>query len=162
LNNHLNADTENLLNIDLGTNYFDHAEFLKKFSSTKKPLYLSLNIQCLLSKLDAFKLFIHELSIARVPIDVISIQETWSIFYPELVHISGFQPIVFSGRTGMRGGGVGFYIRDGLNFEKLGNLSPFHGKTFECLTIELQYPNKKIIVSNIYRSPNPPPPLLPY
>jgi hypothetical protein len=62
---------------------------------------------------------------------------------------------VFSGRTGMRGGGVGFYI---LHFEKINN---FHlkEKTFESLSIELQYPNKKII-TNFYRSPNPPPPVL--
>ncbi len=49
------------------------------------------------------------------------------------------------------------YIREGLHFDKLHNLSTFHEKTFECLTVELQYPNKKIIVFNIYRSPNPPP-----
>jgi hypothetical protein len=35
LNNHLNADTENLLNIDLGTNYFDHAEFIKNSHDQK-------------------------------------------------------------------------------------------------------------------------------
>ena len=52
---------------------------------------------------------------------------------------------------------MGFYIKEGLQFEKLANLSTFTDKTFECLTIELQYPNKKIIISSIYRSPNPPP-----
>jgi exonuclease III len=90
-------------------------------------------------------------------VDVVAIQETWSFYYPELVHLHGFQPIIFSGRTGMRGGGVGFYIREGLLFNRLNNLSTFHEKTFECLTVELQYPNRKIIISNIYRSPNPPP-----
>ncbi len=104
--------------------------------------YLMLPLNCIICSISCF-LWIALYAVCRI--------------YPELVHIPGFQPIVFSGRTGMRGGGVGFYIRDGLNFEKLGNLSPFHEKTFECLTIELQYPNKKIIVSNIYRSPNPPP-----
>jgi len=58
----------------------------------------------------------------------------------------------------MRGGGVGFYIRDGLHFEKINNLSTFVEKTFECLSVEVQYDKKKVILSN--RSPNPPPSLL--
>jgi len=48
------------------------------------------------------------------------------------------------------------YIREGLQFNKIGNLSTFAEKTFESLTVELQYPNKKTIISTIYRSPNPP------
>jgi len=157
LNNQLNADTENLLNINIGSNYYDFNSFSTKFSNSKKPLYLSLNIQCLMSKFDALKSFVQDLSVSHIPVDIIAIQETWSILYPELVYLPGFQPIVFSGRVGMRGGGVGFYIREGLQYEKIANLSTFHEKTFESLSIELQYPNKKIIISNIYRSPNPPP-----
>jgi hypothetical protein len=110
-----------------------------------------------MSKFDALKSFVHDLSTSCIPVNVIAIQETWSIFYPELVYLPGFQPIVFSGRTGMRGGGVGFYICEGLHFEKINNLSTFQEKTFESLSIELQYPNKKIIIYNIYRLPNPPP-----
>ncbi len=56
----------------------------------------------------------------------------------------------------MRGGGVGFYLRENIKFKILPQLSSFLTKTFECLTIELIYPNKKIIVSNIYRAPLPP------
>jgi hypothetical protein len=48
------------------------------------------------------------------------------------------------------------YIREGLHFNRMANLSTFYEKTFESLTVELQYPNKKIIISSIYRSPNPP------
>lgn len=36
-------------------------------------------------------------------------------------------------------------------------MSPFHEKIFECLTMEITLNNKKILISNIYRSPNPPP-----
>jgi len=35
-------------------------------------------------------------------------------------------------------------------------LEKFHEKTFESVTIEVSYPNKNIIISNIYHSPNPP------
>ncbi len=57
LNNHLNADTDNLLNINIGSNYFDFTSFSQKFTNSKKPLYLSVNIQCLLSKFDSIKSF---------------------------------------------------------------------------------------------------------
>jgi len=157
LNNHLNVENENSLNIKLGSSYTDIPKFIEEFANSKKPIYLSLNIQSLMSKFDSLKLFVTELKTANVPIDVIALQETWSVNYPDLVQLPGFQSIIFSGRALGRGGGVGFYIREGLHFEKIENLSTFTDKTFECLSIEMHYPNKKIILSNIYRSPNPPP-----
>jgi hypothetical protein len=157
LNDHLNADHDMQLNINIGSNYVDYAIFAKKYANSKKPMYLSVNIQSLMSKFDQLKLLINDLMLAHVPIDVIALQETWSIGYPELVQLPGFQQIVFSERAGMRGGGIGFYIRDGLPFNKIDNLSTFNEKTFECLSVEVQYPNKKILLSNVYRSPNPPP-----
>ncbi len=51
-----------------------------------------------------------DISSYNIQVDVISIQETRSFYYPEMVHLPGVQPIIFSGRSGMRGGGVGFYI----------------------------------------------------
>jgi hypothetical protein len=57
-----------------------------------------------MSKHDQLKLLINDLCSNHVPIDVIALQETWSIGFPELVHLPGFQPIIFSERVGMRGG----------------------------------------------------------
>jgi hypothetical protein len=157
LNDHLNTDRDMQLNIHIGSNYFDTALFSNKYAYSKKPIYLSVNIQSLMSKYDQFKLLINDLLKSHVPIDAIALQETWSVGCPDMVHLPGFQPIIVSERTGMRGGGVGFYIRDGLPFNKIDNLSNFHEKTFECLSVELQYPNNKVLLSNIYRSPNPSP-----
>ncbi len=56
----------------------------------------------------------------------------------------------------MRGGGVGFYIRKGLNFKILKELEIFQQKTFENMVIEVHYQNRHFILSNIYHSPNPP------
>jgi exonuclease III len=92
-----------------------------------------------------------------VPIDLILLQETWDIKYPQLLDIPGFQNIVYRTRVGMRGGGVGIYIRNGLNFKERTDLENYKLKTFENIVLEVQYPNKSILVSNIYRSPNPPP-----
>jgi len=157
LNNYLVSDNDNPLNISLSSEYFDSSSFTKKFGKSKKPIYISVNIQSLMSKFEALKLFIQELLSSNVPIDVIVLQETWSVKYPELVQIPCFQNVITMERADMRGGGVGMYIREGLHFNKIVNLSTFTEKTFESLTVELQYPNKKILISTIYRSPNPPP-----
>jgi hypothetical protein len=52
----------------------------------------------------------------------------------------------------MRGGGVGFYIRSGINFKIIDNLSPFEQKIFESLTIQLSYNDKSILLTSAYCS----------
>ena len=49
------------------------------------------------------------------------------------------------------------YIRTGLNYKLRPDLEIYKLKTFENLAVELLYPGKSYIISNIYRSPNPPP-----
>jgi hypothetical protein len=110
LNGHLNADLDNQLSIEVGSKYFDVNSFTCKFAKTKKPLYLSINIQSLLSKHESLKAFAVNLLSKQVPVDVIALQEIWSVNYSELVHIPGFQPLIYTSRAGVRGGGIGFYI----------------------------------------------------
>ncbi len=43
----------------------------------------------------------------------------------------------------MRGGGVGFYIKDYLNASVIEELSPFENKIIEALTIKPSYPDNK-------------------
>jgi exonuclease III len=89
----------------------------------------------------------------KLQIDVIAIQETWEVRYPELVNIEGFQTFVFKNRESTRGGGLGFYVRNGLRFKILEELSPFEDKIFESLTIKLTYPsNKSVLLTCGYRS----------
>jgi hypothetical protein len=54
------------------------------------------------------------------------------------------------------GGGVGFYIKNNINFKVIESLSLMSTKIFECITIEIPLSNKKISISSIYRSPTPP------
>ncbi len=46
---------------------------------------------------------------------------------------------------------------DGLNFKARKDLETYKLRTFENLVLEVQYPNKNFLFSNVYRSPNPPP-----
>jgi hypothetical protein len=54
----------------------------------------------------------------------------------------------------MRGGGVGFYIRENLSAKIVENLSPFENKIFESITIQLSYPSspRTVLLTSAYRS----------
>jgi hypothetical protein len=60
----------------------------------------------------------------------------------------------------MRGGGVGIYVRNELNFKEMRELVDYKQKTFENIVLEVQYPGKSVLISNVYRSPTPPLPTL--
>jgi hypothetical protein len=117
------------------------------------PLFLSINIQSLQSKFEQLLAEIAELESKGIQIDVIALQETWDIRHSELFCIPGFKPLILKKRRGMRGGGVGFYIKNHLNAAIIEELSPFENKIIEALTISLSYPDKSsLLLSSIYRS----------
>jgi hypothetical protein len=122
--------------------------------SVRQPLFLSINIQSLLSKHEQLQEFISELSNSNLVVDVIAVQEIWDIRYPELVNIPGFKPLIYKARRNMRGGGVGFFVRENLECIIIENLSPFINKIFESITIQLTYPasNKSMLLTCAYRS----------
>jgi hypothetical protein len=69
------------------------------------PIFVSINIQSLMSKYDELRSFIVELSGKKIAIDVIAVQEVWEICQPEILPIPGFQTFVCKTRSNMRGGG---------------------------------------------------------
>jgi len=134
--------------------FYDNASFTDKFKNSQMPIFLSLNAQSLQSKHEKLCAFILELCNNDILIDAIAIQETWQLPYPDLVQIPGFT-LHYKTRVFSRGGGVGFYIRNDLNAKVIENLSTFHEKIFESITIELICGKRKFLLSNIYRSPSP-------
>ena len=101
------------------------------------------------SKFNELVAFIACLSKKNIFIDVIALQEVWAVPYPESVSIPGYQNI-------HRGCGVGFYVRDNIECEKMQNFSPFHEKIFESLSIKIKFGKNKFIITNVYRPPNTP------
>jgi exonuclease III len=116
-------------------------------------MYISLNIQSLQSKFKQLCNEILELEEKNVCIDVIALQEVWDARYPELFLIPGYKPLICKTRHGMRGGGVGFFVKEYLNMQILEEKSLFENKIMESLTIKISYPdNRKVILSSVYRS----------
>ena len=48
------------------------------------------------------------------------------------------------------GGGVGFYINENLNSQVIENLTPFHEKIFESITIQITQNTKKKFIKKNY------------
>jgi hypothetical protein len=97
-------------NVTLDSKFYN-LDTIASICNVGNSLYLSLNIQSLNSKFEELKVFIIELHQKGLNIEVIALQETWEIHYPELLIFPGYQQIVFKNRLGMRGGGIGFYVK---------------------------------------------------
>ena len=153
--NYFGDDPESNPYIDVTNHhiYLEKPQFISEFQNNVSPLILSLNIQSLNSKFNNLNSFIADLNMKNIDLSLIALQETWQIQHEELFSIPGFK-LFISQRTKSKGGGVGFYINSELPSKILHNLSSFHEKIFECLTVEVVINNKKFIVCNIYRSPS--------
>jgi hypothetical protein len=135
--------------------YYDEQSLIHSFANSRQPLFLSLNTQSLLSKHENIKTLISLLSDRNLYIDILALQETWRIFYTELVQIPGYT-FTHQHRTNNKGGGVGFYIRDGITFKSIPELSHYSDNIFECITIEAKISGKNYLLSSVYKSTSPP------
>ena len=129
LNNFLGLDAEtnpyfNQLNL---SHYTDVENFVATYKNSKKPFLLSLNICSLNSKYENLKYLIHEISKNNINVLAIALQEIWQIPYPDLYSIDEYT-FIFSQRSTGRGGGVGFYVKNGYDAKTCANLSLFHNK----------------------------------
>jgi hypothetical protein len=143
------ADDENVsqfFQTHIKSNYHDLDYFIASFKHTNEPIILSLNIQSLNSKYEALKSFVRTLLSSEIPLDIIVLQETWELRFANLLIIPGFQGIAYRTRDKGRGGGVGIFVRDGLNFKERPDLENYMLKTFENIVLEIQYPGKSCII----------------
>ncbi len=101
----------------LDSSYFDLNSFSNSYKNSSEPIALSLNVQSLNSKYNGLKDLVAGLQRSNIPIDIIILQETWEIKFPDLLSIPGYQSVVYRTREGMRGGGVGIYVKNGLSFK---------------------------------------------
>ena len=145
---------ENIFVNDIANHkYYDINVFTHSFKN--ECIFLSLNICSLMSKFNKFSNFLANLSKHGVSINVIALQEIWNIPYNEIINIPGYN-LVYEARKSAQGGGVAFYIKNGIFYKIIKNLSNFVEREFECLTIEATINKKKMILRHIYRPPNRP------
>jgi hypothetical protein len=72
------------LHVNIDSKFFDIESFCNKFSNHPNPVFLSINIQSLLSKFDNLKNFVSHVLKHKVPLVCIAVQEVWQLLYSEL------------------------------------------------------------------------------
>ena len=111
---------------------------------------LHLNTQSMLSTFDELLVTIKEYSF-----DVIAMSETWLKNNPHLLNyvtIPGYS-ILYRNRDNIRGGGVGIYIKESLNFKRRADVEEIEPE-LEHIWLEINGRNKhsKLLLGVMYRS----------
>ena len=132
---------------DLNESFTNEIDFIPPTENThlkklqENPNYTSiahLNVQAIMSTFNEFSVMLNEYKF-----DVIALTETWlqdNSHQQNYVQINGYNT-VFKNRTSKKGGGVGFYIKETLNFKVRYDLSRDHN-SLEVLFIEIRGRNK--------------------
>jgi exonuclease III len=93
-----------------------------------------------------------QILLQHLPISILAVTETWlNDSMADSIFIPGYT-FVYENRVGGQGGGVGIFVRNGIDFNRVTNLGS--STSFESLFINL--PNKKskdMMVGAIYRPP---------
>ena len=142
--------------------YYDSESLVEKFANHGQSLILNFNIRSLAANFSEFNEYITDLEANGVVFDIIAIQETWHVPYPDLFCLEGYQNLVGRFRTSSRGGGVCLFIRNGLKTRILNEYSTFSEQCFESICVEVEFPSgKKYNFISLYRPPGNHPSLSP-
>ena len=138
---------------NLSCNYYTEDSFLGSYRNLASPLVLNLNVQYLQSKFNSLKELLDLYSSKGVNFDIISLQEISTIDDSSTLILPGFHPLVYKSRTLCKGGGVGFYVRNDLDFKVIEEYSPFHERIIETVCIEVVFNKSKLYFISVYRPP---------
>ena len=121
---------------------------------------LSINIRSLAGKIDELRDFISDVNHDSFRLDLITIQEIWTIPSHFNMNIEGYQPLISKLRKHKDpldrnlGGGIGIWVKNSHSYEVIESLSIFNEKVFESLFIRVNtVRNRFKIIGNIYRAP---------
>ena len=131
------------LNASFNTKIHDHPStttpHLKKLNENKSSTFIAhLNVQALMSAFNKFSLMLDEYQF-----DIITLNETWVedyIYQQNCIQINGYNAIVIN-RINKRGGGVGFYVKDQLEYKICKDFTSKY-ESLEILLIEILSRNR--------------------
>ncbi|KAJ8047577.1 RNA-directed DNA polymerase from mobile element jockey [Holothuria leucospilota] len=135
------------------TNPNDFYEVYKNYADARKYIsFLHCNCRSLNKNFDSLSLL---LGILNVKFDCVAVTETWLKEYSiEGLYQLNHYNFIHTSRTQGKGGGVGLYVKEGLQFQILQDLSIFHENVFESLFVEISRGNITTVVGVVYRPPS--------
>ena len=98
------------------TSYADPNQFVTKYAGENRLSFLTLNIQSLTSKYHELHDLIQQMSTTNCEPDIICLQETWFIIDPTFFPLPNYQTLIHTNISKSQGGGVGFYVKNGIHF----------------------------------------------
>lgn len=115
---------------------------------TDRYSILHQNVQCIRNKLTQLNLLM-----ANLQTDILCVTEHW-LREEELasINVTGYVKANFFCRSRYSHGGVGIFIRNGIQFKKLRTNSS--EKHFECVAVQCSLGNENFVIVVIYRSPS--------
>ena len=138
---------------DFQCKYFDETNFNSLGQNTNFSIY-SHNIRSLSGKFDELKVLLAGLQ--NFPFSIIALQEVWSV--NREFRLKGYELLEYATRDKTQsisnpncGGGVGFFIKEGLNYEIVHFGGEFEKGVYESLWIKISICGITRIVGNIYR-----------
>lgn len=131
--------------------YFDDLSFANACSRSKNKIILSLNIQSLPAKFSELEEFINILALKECFPDFICLQEIWQIHDSAILELKNYNFVFSTRKNNVQGGGVGIYVRKGIQFKVLKDISTFMDKVIETLFIEVTENKQKYIIGSVYR-----------
>jgi exonuclease III len=131
-------------------NYVDIDQLCTQMCLSENIVVMSLNIQSLPAKFSELCEFIDLCTSKDSLPDIILLQEVWQIMDPNAFSIPGYQTLIYKCREKGQGGGVGIYVKSGINFV-INPCSVFMEKVFESLFIDIVINKRKFTVGSVYR-----------
>ena len=141
-------DQEAIASYEFTENTENIVRVLKEQSKNLRLMHL--NTQCMTSTFNEFLL-----TVKQFPMNVITLSETWLKNNPallEYVSVPGYSA-VFRNRESIKGGGVGAYMHESIQFKRRCDIENLH-PDLEHLWLELPGRNKhsKALIGIMYRS----------
>lgn len=133
-----------------GSQFYDISDLRETLNQCPKNSLriFSQNIRSLPKNIDEFLA-----DICDCNVDILALSETWLTDATEQLYInhSNYKGI-FKNRPAGGHGGVGFYLKDHLNYEILDEIS-LSDKDIECLFIRIKHNAEDIVLGSFYRPP---------
>ena len=134
----------------------DFLDLTKDFGSSNS--YFHLNCRSLTANWESFKELINNLNNDTFSYDIIGTSEIFNCDKDNRLNLPGYQKLITRTRKSSNRGGVGFFIKENINFKIRENLSVFIPHVYESVFIEIISDSNiasKQIIGVIYR-PNVP------
>jgi hypothetical protein len=131
------------------SSYIDHLAICNSNLNDKINI-MSINVQSLPAKFAELKDLLDHFSDHSFLPEIILLQEIWQIPDPSIFSLKYYQPLIFKCRSNTRGGGVGIYVKNGINFS-INNSSVFMDNVLESILIDVVFNKKKYVIGSLYR-----------